>query len=341
MSLNKPKGAKRTIKGDKVVEYLNKYPKTPTQTIARMLTVDYPELFTKLSSARDLVRLYRGESIASKKMPVKIAMRTEEEKKQANGWSKLPDSDYSKIKEFNLPKGNNRVLVLSDVHFPYQDNEALSIALQYGRDNNCNAILLNGDIMDCYQASRFTKDPRMRDLAGELESVREFLELLYTEFNCPIYYKIGNHEERWENYLKTNAPALIGIEDFELQHVLRFGQFGVQLIKSKQLIRIGKLRVLHGHEFGMSVFSPVNVARGLYTRAKASSAIGHHHATSEHSEKDLDGEVVTTWSIGCLCGLSPDYLPFNRWNHGFAFVVVDDNGDYEFRNLRIIEGKVR
>jgi hypothetical protein len=79
----------------------------------------------------------------------------------------------------------------------------------------------------------------------------------------------------------------------------------------------------------------------LYTRAKASSAIGHHHVTSEHSEKDLDGEVVTTWSIGCLCGLQPDYLPFNRWNHGFAFAVIDDNGGYEFRNLRIIDGKVR
>lgn len=340
MSIKKRGGSEPTQKGKIAREYLERYPNTPTQSIAKLLMADHPELFTKLSKARDNVRYYRNELHAIKaKNP--IAMRTEEQKKQAQGWGKLPESDYEKTAEYILPKGNNRVLILSDVHFPYQDNEALSIALQYGREHNCNAILLNGDIMDCYQASRFIKDPRLRDMAGEIEIVRDFLELLYEEFNCPIYYKIGNHEDRWENYLKTQAPALIGIEDFELQHVLRFGQYGVQLIKSKQLIRIGKLRVLHGHEFGQSVFSPVNVARGLYTRAKASSAIGHHHATSEHSEKDLDGEVVTTWSIGCLCGLQPDYLPFNRWNHGFAFVTIDDNGDYEFRNLRIIDGKVR
>lgn len=328
-----------SLKGKLAKEYLLAYPSTPTMSIARMLLNDNPKVFTTLDDARGAVRYHRDEHGTKNKKP--ISMRTEDEKKQAQGWNKLPESDYVKVEDYVIPKGNNRVLILSDIHFPYQDNEALSIALNYGRENNCNAIILNGDAMDMYQASRFVKDPRLRDLAGEIEIVREFLELLYTEFSCPIYYKIGNHEDRWETYLKTQAPALIGIEEFELQHILRFGQYGVNLVKSKQMIRLGKLRLLHGHEFGMSVFSPVNAARGLYTRAKASSAIGHHHVTSEHSEKDLDGEVVTTWSIGCLCGLQPDYLPFNRWNHGFAFAVIDDNGDYEFRNLRIIDGKVR
>jgi predicted phosphodiesterase len=331
--------ATNPLKGKLVREYLLAYPTTPTQTIAKMLVTDNPNLYNSVEDARSTVRYYRNEINNASKKP--ISMRTEDEKRQAHGWKKLPDSDYVKVEDYVIPKGNNRVLILTDIHFPYQDNEALSIALNYGRENKCNAIILNGDAMDMYQASRFVKDPRLRDLAGEIDIVREFLELLYTEFSCPIYYKIGNHEDRWETYLKTQAPALIGIEEFELQHILRFGQYGVNLVKSKQMIRLGKLRLLHGHEFGMSVFSPVNAARGLYTRAKSSSAIGHHHVTSEHSEKDLDGEVVTTWSIGCLCGLQPDYLPFNRWNHGFAFAVIDDNGDYEFRNLRIIDGKVR
>jgi predicted phosphodiesterase len=328
-----------SLKAKLAKEYLLAYPTTPTRTIAFMLFNDNQKVFLTLENARGVIRYHRNEHIVKNKKPT--SMRTEDEKKQSQGWNKLPESDYVKVEDYVIPKGNNRVLILSDIHFPYQDNEALSIALNYGRENNCNAIILNGDAMDMYQASRFVKDPRLRDLAGEIEIVREFLELLYTEFDCPIYYKIGNHEDRWETYLKTQAPALIGIEEFELQHILRFGQYGVNLIKSKQMIRLGKLRLLHGHEFGMSVFSPVNAARGLYTRAKASSAIGHHHVTSEHSEKDLDGEVVTTWSIGCLCGLQPDYLPFNRWNHGFGFAVIDDNGGYEFRNLRIIDGKVR
>jgi hypothetical protein len=104
---------------------------------------------------------------------------------------------------------------------------------------------------------------------------------------------------------------------------------------------MGNMIVMHGHEFGQSVFSPVNSARGLYMKAKANCAVGHHHQTSEHTEKDVNGNVVTTFSIGSLCGLSPDYFPYNKWNHGFATIETEENGDYEFRNYRIVNGKVQ
>lgn len=321
-------------------EYLEKYPDLPTQTIARYLLNDFPDVFRTLSSARSRVRDHRHESSRLIRA-TPISQRTPEQKMEALKFSALPKSDYEKQKVFNIPVGNNRILVLSDIHFPYHDEEALSVALDYGLKNKANAIILNGDTIDMYQASRFIKDRRLRDIAGELEMVRNFLELLKTEFSCPIYFKIGNHEDRYENYLRVNAPELIGIDDFRLENILRFGEYGVQLINSKQLIKAGNLNILHGHEFGQSVFSPVNAARGLYTRAKASTIIGHHHQTSEHSEKDLADNVVTTWSIGCLCGLSPEYLPFNKWNHGFGFVTTEKNGDFEFRNLRIINGKAQ
>jgi hypothetical protein len=122
---------------------------------------------------------------------------------------------------------------------------------------------------------------------------------------------------------------------------LRFNEIGIQEIKSKQVVKAGKLSLLHGHEFGHSVFSPVNPARGLYMRAKESSIIGHHHQTSEHSEKSLNGKVVTTWSVGALCGMKPDYMPYNKWNLGFAEIEFDKNRDFEVYNKRIINNKVR
>lgn len=323
-----------------VKEILNKYPKSPTNTIARYLHENFPLDFVSHASARETVRHFRGEKKG--KMPIElVSPRTKKEKLEANGIRKLPESDYEKCEPFVIPKGNNRILVLSDIHIPYHDEQALDIALDFGREYKPNAILLNGDAMDMYQASRFIKDRKLRDLAGEIDMMRDFLRLLKEEFNCPIYYKIGNHEVRWETYLKTVAPELLGIAEFELSYVLRFGEIGVTEIKDKQMIKAGKLSILHGHEFGHSVFSPVNPARGLYMRAKSSSVIGHHHQTSEHSEKDLLGEVVTTWSMGCLCGLQPDYMPYNRWNHGFLTVDVKDDGDYEVNNYRIIDGKVR
>ena len=72
-----------------------------------------------------------------------------------------------------------------------------------------------------------------------------------------------------------------------------------------------------------------------------SACQGHNHTTSEHTETDMNGKIVTTWSIGCLCGLNPDYMPLNKWNHGFAIVEMDENGeDYHFKNYRIFNGKI-
>ena len=130
---------------------------------------------------------------------------------------------------------------------------------------------------------------------------------------------LGNHEERYEAYLRTKAPELIGTADFTMDQLLRFGELGCELIQDKRVIKAGKLSIMHGHEFGRSVFSPVNPARGYYMRAKGISHLWPQPSDkSEHSESNLDGKVVTTWSTGCLCELHPGYMPVNKWNHGFA-----------------------
>ena len=87
--------------------------------------------------------------------------------------------------------------------------------------------------------------------------------------------------------------------------------------------------------------SPVNIARGLYLRAKANTICGHHHRTSEHTEMNINGKITTTWSVGCLSELHPAYMPINSWNWGFAMVTLsDDKKSFEVENKRIFNGKV-
>lgn len=332
----------RSYKGEIALEYCENHPKMATRTLARLVATQNPLDFTE-SQARNIIRAIRQER--NDRVSYKDAKhleRTKEQKTKSMGHKafKSPESDYEPIKPFKIPKGNNKILFLSDIHIPYHDIKALELAINYGIKHGANAVYLNGDTMDCYQASRFIKDRRLRQLDEELELTRMFFKALKEAIPAPIYYKIGNHEVRWENYLKTNAPALLGIADFELSNVLRFGEYGITEIKDRQMAYAGGLALLHGHEFGHSVFSPVNPARGLYLRAKDSSVIGHHHQTSEHSEKSLDGTVTKTWSVGCLCGLQPEYMPYNKWNHGFAFIETDGK-EYEIDNLSIIAGKIR
>jgi predicted phosphodiesterase len=327
-----------TFKKEIVLNTISKYPKATTMSIARIIQQENPIDFS-VESARGLVRKYRGESGVNNSTVTQIGVRTAEEKKQCLA-KKLPESDYEKCEPFIIPKGQNNILILSDIHFPYQDNKALELALNYGLENKVNCIYLNGDILDFYQCSRFTKDRRLRDMAGELQMGRDFLKMLQDLFKCPIYYKIGNHEKRYEDYLMLKAPELLGIDDFKLEQLLRFREFGVTLVKDKQMAMAGKLPILHGHEWFGGFAPPVNPARGLFLKAKESCVVGHHHRTSEHTEKTLGGQVTTTWSTGCLCGLEPEYAPYNNYNHGFAHVIVSKDGNYKLKNMRIINYKI-
>jgi len=324
-----------------VLSYLEKFPNASTIAISRLVAKENPLDFNNVDQARAMVRYYRNEMTKNNSKTVTASVRSEETKKNFMSRNfELPESDYEKCEPFIVPRGHNNILVLSDIHIPYQDNKALELAINYGLEHKVNAVYLNGDTIDMYQGSRFIKDRRLRDLAGELELTRQFLKLLKDTFNCPIYFKIGNHCERWEAYLRLKAPELLGIDDFKLEQILRLREYGANLVSGKQIAMAGKLPIMHGHEWFGGFAPPVNPARGLFLKAKESCIIGHHHRTSEHTEKSLSGKVTTTWSTGCLCGLEPEYMPYNNWNHGFAHVTVNKDGSYEVRNIKIIDYKI-
>ena len=304
-----------------------------------------PALFTGLERSRRLFRYYRGASGPT--------LRRVVERTHPNGIRPLrsPGNPFGRLpqpkKHFAEPweavqiDGPVRVLVLSDTHIPYHDRDVLLSALKYGLDRNANVILLNGDTADFFGVSHWERDPRKRDLSGEIGAVREFLGTVRDGFpKARIVFKLGNHEERWEHYLFAKAPEVVGVEDFELGKILRFGAQGITEVRDMRPIRLGKLNVIHGHEYRFAIQSPVNPARGFYLRAKSHVLGAHLHQTSQHSEKSLEGQVISAWSVGCLCDLHPDYRPLNNWNAGFAFVEVDGKGAFQVDNPRIIGGAV-
>lgn len=251
----------------------------------------------------------------------------------------LPQSD-TKDKTIIDIEGK-KVLALFDVHIPYHDIKALHLAIDHGVKQGCDTILLGGDFIDCYEISSFEKDRTKRSFRSEIQLTKQFFSFLRYKFpKARIYAKMGNHEERYERYIRKNASVLDGIEAFELSSLLDFERFAIEIINGKQLARINSLAVVHGHEFGKSTFSPVNVARGLYMRAKSSAICGHSHQTSEHTEKDINGKLTTCWSVGCLSELNPEYAPFAKYNHGFAIITKRGKEGFNVQNFRIHDGKI-
>ena len=249
----------------------------------------------------------------------------------------LPESFEEGYEPYHVPKQYKNWLVISDLHVPYHNISALTECLNYGIQKNIDAILINGDGMDCYQLSRFNPDPRNRSLKDEIAAFGQILDTL--RGIAPVFWKLGNHEERLEKLLIRNAPVLIGIEEFELNTLLKCGERNVEVIKDQRIVYIGKLPVLHGHELNMAATS-VNPARTLFLRTKKSALCSHLHQSSSHNEPTIDNHLISTWSTGHLGDPHPKYARNNKWNHGCARIEVDADGDYEVINLRLINNKL-
>jgi predicted phosphodiesterase len=328
-----------SLKADTARQYRTKFPEKPSLALARIIYKENKKLFKNVEDARDKLRYIEGKKGEKSRKEVAKTGFFLEQARPYNPY-KLPDSNAKDIEPFVL-KGHNRVFLLNDVHIPFHANEAITAAFDYAKKQKPDAVVLNGDILDCFQLSYFLKDPRQKDFAQELKLFKQFFEVMERTFKCKIYYKFGNHELRYEHYLFQKAGELVGVEEFELANIIKARAEGITVIGDKTIIKANSLSIIHGHETGRGMFNPVNTARSLHLKTNVTALQGDSHQTSEHTTTDLHGEIKTTWSVGALCGLHPKYLPYNKWNWGFAIIDLDQNRkDFNVHNKRIYKNKV-
>lgn len=240
-----------------------------------------------------------------------------------------------------------RAFVVSDIHTPYQDDDALEIALGYARRQKIDIVLLNGDILDCYKLSYFRTDPNRMPFQEEVKRGRAFLRRIARMFpNAVLIYQVGNHERRNQSYLDSNAPHYAGMKGTRLVDLLdlssrwRLVDANLDLCRGLQVYSLGRLKAIHGDETKV-MSSAVSPAKTLLDRTRVSVIAGHVHRADFSLYRPMGGELVAAWTTGCLCKLSESYMPINNWCHGFAVVEVDDDGDFDVQNKIIVRGKVR
>lgn len=230
-------------------------------------------------------------------------------------------------------------LILSDVHIPQHEEAVVRAAVQQARRDGAVGVILNGDILDCHEISDHDRDPSLPRYVEEAAMGRQFLTWLRSRLpDARVVYKMGNHEERLDRYVMARAPALQGLPGFNTETLLDFDGSGVEKVGDRRVIRLGKLHVLHGHEYRGG--GGVNPARWLYLRARSVAVCGHFHRQSEHRARNIADKVEVAWSLGCACDLKPYYAPLNDWGHGFGMVDVSAGGEFAVRNFAVVDGKV-
>jgi len=326
-----------------VRDFIRRYPHTPSKTLARMLVAEHPTLWRNIESCRSMIRVVRGNSGSEKQKAGRRDKTLFRPHGKQGVFASLPPS-IKYLDPFNafLVDGPGVWLVIADLHCPFHDDAALTVALEHGKNEGCTGVLINGDLVDFYQISDHKKDPTLVEFREEVEACQQMIVALRQIFpKQRMIWKWGNHEDRYQRWLWVKAPELLGIPEFSFDAVFHLKELKVEQVINKQPIRLGKLWVVHGHEFrsGWSA-DPVNPARNLFLRCHENAMEGHVHRSSHHGERlPLSNHMISCFSTGCLCQLAAPYNPLNRWNAGFAIVRIEKDGAFTVENYRIVNGK--
>jgi hypothetical protein len=313
----------------------------PSLKLARIMYKDNPLLFKDVESARSAVRAIEGKNTNHSKVTHPAEVRPK------NPYN-LPNSDEQEYLPYII-NGYKKIGGFFDIHCPYHSISSLTAAIAYCKKVKIDLLLLGGDFWDFYGLSRFLKDPKKRKIGEEVEIGIELLRILQKELKCKIVYLFGNHCQRLEHFLwqkwgeLDQLADLAEIKDITLEKIIRrrAPELNIEFVGDKRIIKANDLNIVHGHEFPSSIMSPVNIARGLYLRAKANTICGHHHRSSEHTEMNINGKIVTTWSCGTLSELHPAYMPINSWNNGFCVIDIGEDGEtFKVDNKRIYNGEI-
>ena len=120
----------------------------PNKTAGRILHERRPDLFKDIEAGRDFMRSIKGAKHGDRVNVTTWAGIPIENMKSTirEGLAKL--RAYEAVKPEPIILNDCEVLVLSDIHIPFHDIEALTTALEFGAAREPDVILLNGDILD-------------------------------------------------------------------------------------------------------------------------------------------------------------------------------------------------
>ena len=238
-----------------------------------------------------------------------------------------------------------KTVVCGDWHIPFHCNRALEIMFRFLEDEKPDRIVLNGDIADNYEISKFTRDPlRKAALRDEIKEVRTWLYRL--RGICPrseIIYICGNHEHRLHKYIIVNAKELAGLDGLTLPEQYHLDKLKIQWVpcEADRFIDtyISLPNLLVGH-FDKVCQHSAYTAKLLLDRYGTSLIQSHVHSFGS-TNRTLAQGMVAAWEGGCLCNLHPHYCRPSNWAHGFHVIHHRQNGYFSVEPVLMVDHKFR
>lgn len=226
---------------------------------------------------------------------------------------------------------------LSDIHWPYEDKECMRLVTEFLGDFRPDILVLNGDLHDMPAISKFSmRRPEIlktTPLQDQLDyGIGEMEKLIQSAHPREVKYALGNHEDRWDAYLGSEAKALASLKCLDFDQVFKLQ--GIEWKKYGDGFWLNdSLFIYHGGFVG------ANWTEKERKHIGGSSITGHQHMQGVTYHRDRSRSYKNIGQ-GCLCKLDPPYLrtPPN-WQQGFVAGFIYDSDKFRAVEIEIVQGK--
>lgn len=234
-----------------------------------------------------------------------------------------------KYEKSHSSNGMKTMLIGSDFHDKDADPFALSVFIDTALRVQPDIIVLNGDVFDEMEFSRFDKDPRLTNVKERFDFVKKHIFKPLRD-NCPnaqIDFIIGNHDIRVLRHMADRTPYLrplldlmgvslskvFGLEEFEINLISK-GDFAAHQPKESR----DEMKKNYKKYFNCLILNHEPSDFGMCSIA------GHTHKPKFESKvNELVGDYFNL-TLGCIAKVDCDYVQgLNNYQNGFALVHID------------------
>jgi predicted phosphodiesterase len=259
---------------------------------------------------------------------------------------KIIDIHSSRFKRVGRPTKptNHKVLCISDLHIPFDNNETIAHALKNHGD--ADTLVVNGDIFELYAVSQWPKYKNIV-LKWEYQVAIEWMKLFSKMFK-KVYLTSGNHEQRLRSYFSSNIDPMVSFlvsddmlsrlakgydfdEDGSFIETHNFKNVHYQSGLLSWYTKIGQCLFVHPRSFSKVAGKTATNSADSFLGRETFQAIvvGHTHKICKIIYRDK-----LLIEQGCCC-VPMDYESDGKMRYlpqafGYAVVYLDEDGNVDF-----------
>lgn len=239
---------------------------------------------------------------------------------------------YTPYRKIERP-GSYKLVNVSDLHVPYHLERGLDTVYEYAK--TCDGIVINGDVLDCSNASRFP----VYEVDSVFHSYSQAVEIMakLKDLYNDVFVVAGNHDLRYERMLRKNRIFAEFVEVFGGCDILEKACIEAGVLYSRNGFKINDVIFFHPDNY---LSSTLGTARKTvehmlqYNDNFKAVSIGHTHqlAYGYHMGKLM-------FESGKLCARMPSERMSHNLNlkHTTPGFIVFDFSDMVLTSFTFVE----